>query len=364
MEKYSPSDNYCDDAVRFQSVLNADETKQKLIDNNKSHNFDDIQDARLNTLYSCPDNYQMGGVQDNQIYIATTDGQHDQIVVHQTNPHQKIDAQGGLSGYFSDQATVDACKDGNNLDNTKYNEATQIAPYRQNGIDGEGDASYKPHVDCFEINRDKLYENYGTYDFNAAIAKCEANNQFGSGGGNQGYNPYINEMIENGSLNYKEAKSFSDASISKSRHNNPNELINSVVREEKADKIYDNARIRSSDCVKNNTPHPSSEACNNGFPKENAIKIESETGNATPINKGNSSTTTNSSNVSSTTGGGSHAPPVTATDTERYPIKNDGNNGKVTTNNADGFYNAKVSPTNNSSDVTQGINKPNTGFNM
>lgn len=76
------------------------------------------------------------------------------------------------------------------------------------------------------------------------------------------------------------------------------------------------------------------------------------------------SSNVNSQNVVSTKGGGSHAPPITATDTERYPIKNDGNNGKATTNNADGFYNAKVSPTNNSSDVTQGINKPNTGFNM
>ena len=278
--KYNPNQNYCDDAKKFQSVLNTDETKQKLIAKNQGYELKDIQDDRLKTLYACPDNYKMASVKDDRIYISTTDNQHDQIV-----SGKKLDPNSELSGYFSDQATIDTCKNADILDNTKYNEATQIAPYRKDGIDGIGDATYKPHIDCFEMDRDRLQEIYGTRDFNAAIAKCEANNQFGSGGGNQGYNPYIAEMIENKSLSYNEAYSFSDPSISKSEHNNPNSLTNSIVPEDKADQIYDNAQIRSSNCIANNTPHPSSEACDNGFSKENAININSDTGNAVPINR-------------------------------------------------------------------------------
>lgn len=306
--KYDSHQDYCDSAMNFQAVPSYVQYKQ----NHPDVPDEKIDNKRAETLYSCPDDYHMGTIQDDHIYIATTDKQHDQIVDHQTNPDQKIDAQGGLSGYFSDQATVDACEDGNSLDNTKYNEACQIAPHRQGGWEGGGDASYKPHVDCFEIDRDRLYEVYDTRDFNAAVAKCEANNQFGSGGGNQGYNPHISEMIENGSLNYSESHSYSDNSISKSRHNNPNQLTNSVVPENKADAIYDNAHARASDCVKNNTPHPSPEACNNGFPKDNAIKLNSDTGHAVPINNhtNSNSSTINSQNVTSTTGGGARAPDV------------------------------------------------------
>lgn len=275
--EYNPNQNYCSDATRFQSVLDKDETKQKLIDNNKPYSTQDIQADRLGTLYSCPDNYQMGSVQDNQIYISTTDAQHDRIV-----KSEPISENGGLSGYFSDQATVDACKnDKGYLDNAKYNEASQIAPYRVNGLNGEGDAGYKPHVDCFDIDRDALYKNYGTYDFNAAVSKCEANTQFGSGGGNQGYNPYISEMIDNGTLKYNVDKSYSDNAISQSNYKNPNALVNSTIPEDKADKIYADAYTRAQDCVNNNTPHPSPEACNNGFDRKNGIDVNCNPGNAT-----------------------------------------------------------------------------------
>ena len=216
----------------------------------------------------------MATIQDNQIYIATTDGQHGQIV---RGDH--VDAQGGLSGYFSDQATVDACKNGEILDNAKYNEMCQIAPYRLGGIDGVGDASYKPHIDCFEIDKEALYKNYGTYDFNAAIGKCEANTHLGGGGGNQGFNPHIAEMIDNRTLKYNELKSFSDASISKSQHTNPNKMDNSIVPEDKVEEIYANAQTRARDCVKNNTPHPSQQACNNGF-GPNVNPVSTATGNA------------------------------------------------------------------------------------
>ena len=257
--KYNTHQDYCFSAINFQSVPPFEQFQQ----NNPGISAEKIDGMRAGTLYSCPDNYQMGTIQDNQIYIATTDMQHDQIV---SGKH--VDANGGLSGYFSDQATVDVCKSGNILDNTKYNEMCQIAPYRYGGINGEGDATYKPHVDCFDINREALYKNYGTYDFNAAIAKCEVNNQFGGGGGNQGYNPYISEMIDNGTLKHNPAKSYSShEAICKSENPNTNILSNSTVSEDRADKMYSDAQTRAKDCVKNNTPHPSEEACKNGFEK-------------------------------------------------------------------------------------------------
>lgn len=278
--KYNPDQDYCDEARRSQSVLNEEQTRHKLEEQGKASGDKDILEAREGTLYSCPDNYQMASIQDNEIYIATTDNQHNQIA-----KGEHVDAHGGLSGYFSDKATVDVCKNDDSLDNTKYNEACQIAPHRKDGANGIGDATYKSHVDCFEIDRNRMQEVYGTQDFNAAIAKCEANNQFGSGGGNQGYNPHISEMIDNRCLRHSESKSYSDSSISKSEHNNPNQLTNSVVYEDRADKMFNDGYVRSSDCVVNETPHPSPEACNNGFPKENAISVDSNTGHATPVNR-------------------------------------------------------------------------------
>ena len=270
-KKYSPEQDYCATAKNFQAVPSHEEYLRQRPDT-----LDGKVDAnRANTPYSCPDDYRMGSIQDNRIYIATTDGQHDQIA-----KGEHVSAQGGLSGYFSDQATIDACKNGESLDNTKYNEMCQIAPYRPGGLNGDGDASYKPHVDCFEIDRNALRENYGTDNFNAAVSKCEANNQFGSGGGNQGYNPHISEMIDNGSLKHVPEQSFSDRGISKSEHNNPNMLSNSAVAECDYTDMMRNAKTRAQDCVDHNTPHPSPEARQNGYPP-NPSPIESNTGHAT-----------------------------------------------------------------------------------
>lgn len=266
--------DYCNEAASFQSVPSFEQYHAK----NPDISLDKINEGRAKTNYSCPDNYQMGTIQDNQIYIATTNEQHSIIASDEKfKDHQ--DKVSGPSGYFSDEATVNACKAGDALDNAKYNEMCQISPYRTNGIDGIGAAMYKPHLDCFEIDREALQRNYGTSDFNAAIAKCEANNHFGEGGGNQGYNPHLSEMIDNGTLKHVPEKSYSDTSLSHTEHNNPNTLINSVVPEEKADKMYADAQTRARDCVNNNTSHPSAEACNNGFP-HNPKPIESNTGNA------------------------------------------------------------------------------------
>jgi hypothetical protein len=266
---YSPYDDYCEEARRQQSVP----SREDVLNEHPDYNEKQISEARGND-YSCADNYQMGTIQDDHIFIATTDSQHDQIC-NGEKPE-------GLSGYFSDQETVDSCSNCGVLDNTAYNDACQIKPYRQGGIDGSGDAAYKPHVDCFRVDHNALMEHYGTTDFNAAIAKCEANNQFGAGGGNQGYNPRISEMIENGSLVHEPQKSFSDSSISNSTNLNANELTNSIVPERDYVDIMHDAQIRNQDCINNNTPNPSSEARENGFP-HNPNPIQSDTCHATPV---------------------------------------------------------------------------------
>lgn len=269
--RYNPNQDYCEAAKNFQAVPSFDQYYQ----DHPDIPAEKTNEKRAETLYSCPDNYKMGSIKDNQIYIATTDGQHDQIA-----RGEHIDAHGGLSGYFSDQATIDACKNGDILNNSKYNEMCQIAPYRYGGIEGTGDATYKPHIDCFEIDREALYKNYGTYDFNAAVSKCEANNQFGGGGGNQGYNPHVSEMIDNGTLKYNPEKSYSsNESFCQSEHKNPNNLSNSVVDKADYKDMMTDAQTRSKDCVKNNTSHPSEEARKNGFEK-NQNPVEGETGNA------------------------------------------------------------------------------------
>ena len=297
-KKYSDDQDYCSDAEKFQSVPSYDETKQKLIDKGETPNDEAIRGKREEAPYPCPDDYSMGTIQDDKIYIATTDKQHERFAGKEPGEIPPADDETRLSGYFSDKATVDACKDGDTLDNTKYNQLNQIEPYQK---DGTGDAGYKPHVDCFEIDRKALQDNYQTDDFNAAIAKCNANNQYGEGGGNQGYNPYINEMIENGTLKHRPEESYSDRNPDIPGRNkeeaskvkmNDKHIDNSVVPEDDYVDMKHNAETRAKDCVKNDTPHPSEEACKNGFPP-NEHPVEGNTGNAKPINQKDNDNNTN-----------------------------------------------------------------------
>ncbi len=314
--KYTGSQDYCEDAKKWQSVQSHDEFKNTHPDTPE----DKIDSERANTLFSCEDSYRMGSIQDNQIYISTTIDQHKQIVDTKKSPDYK------LSGYFSDEATVNACTNEKGvLDNGKYNEALQTAPYQERNSDGNpisDGATYKPYIDCFDIDRNALQANYGTRDFNAAIAKCEANNQFGSGGGNQGFNPHINEMIDNSSLKYNPNKSFTDHSIlNKETLNHPNKTIESyyqtgrsaengcVSQVDYKDMMRD-VNTRSSDCVKNNTPHPSPEARNNGYSKDSVLNLDCDTGHATPVKRvfNNNVSSVNSQNVAYVGGGGANAP--------------------------------------------------------
>ena len=274
---YTASDDYCEKAQKWQSVPSADEARAQLDEKGKDSSDPAVKDYREGTKYSCDDSYQMGTIQDGRIYVSTTDNQHQQIM-----NGEPPTADGGVSGYFTDQATVDHCSSSGVLDNGQLNRELQVAPYQ---ADASSDPAYKPHTDCFKINEDKLEEHYGTRDFNAALAKCEANNQFGEGGGNQGFNPHISEMMSNGCLEHDKANSYSDASVSKldSSLLNDKQMTNSTVSQDTYDNMMQDAKDRSQDCVKNNTAHPSPDVVNDTGYAHNPNPVEGVTGNATPI---------------------------------------------------------------------------------
>lgn len=287
---YNANQDYSDMAAKSQAVPSFDEYCK----NNPNVPLDKVNEERSKNYYSCADNYQMGTIQDNQIYISMTDNQHKQLV-----NNEPITADRGLSGYFSDQTTIEACKnkDGS-LNNTTYNEMCQIAPFRPGGLTGDGDATYKPHVECLQIDRDRLEAVYGTRDFNAAIAKCDANNHFGSGGGNQGFNPHIDELIQNKCLTHVPENSFSDSNFTTSKINEKS-LQNSVVPEDKAFGMYKQAQAKSEDAVKNNAPHPTASTRDIGF-EHNPNPVQTPTGHATEWKKSeNVSTGQTDSNITS-----------------------------------------------------------------
>ena len=112
--KYHPRQNYCDRASKSQSVPSAQDTYNNLVEKGTYPTNKEIKAKREGTMYPCNDDYSMGTIQDGKIYIATTDAQHQQIA-----NGKPVTADGGLSGYFSDQATIDACKNGGTVDNAK-----------------------------------------------------------------------------------------------------------------------------------------------------------------------------------------------------------------------------------------------------
>lgn len=63
--KYNPDQDYCDSATKFQTVPSFEQYHR----NHPNTPLDKIDGKRVETNYSCPDNYRMGSIQDNQIYI-------------------------------------------------------------------------------------------------------------------------------------------------------------------------------------------------------------------------------------------------------------------------------------------------------
>ena len=154
------------------------------------------------------------------IYISTPDETHTKIVAHYNNPEDVSlylpdTGYPGVSGFFTDEATVSKhFLENNTFDSVSLGHDLQQAPhfdenkerlYEQKGVDYFPE--YNGHLDCFKVNESKMQEHYGTTDFYAAMSQCKENTAWGEGGGTQGYNPFINEMINNGSLEYIPEKS-------------------------------------------------------------------------------------------------------------------------------------------------------------
>lgn len=88
---YNPNHDYCDAAKNEQTVL----SRNQYLYENPDTKIINVDAGRANTLYSCADDFQMGTIQDDYIYIATTDGQHDQIA-----EGMPVTADRGLRGFF------------------------------------------------------------------------------------------------------------------------------------------------------------------------------------------------------------------------------------------------------------------------
>ncbi len=262
----------------FQSV-DLVETLQK---NNPTWTYMDVKNKIVEQAeYSMQDNWEPGIVKDDAIYISVTNEQH-QAIVDFSNGKQEELGKLGL-GFFTDEATVDAAWTPNGINNTKLNEMCQIAPFHEederNGID---EYNFKPHLDRFVIDRDRLNEVYGTKEFSAMVSKCLANDSNSPGGGNQGYNRLIDEMIENGVLKHDPANSYSreDRPLILKDGTcvtlNKNLLTCNTITKRKFESFQKRVKKRGQDCIDNNTRHPSPEVCKNTKCPGEVVRIGAE----------------------------------------------------------------------------------------
>lgn len=177
-------------------------------------NVDDPRE-RLEENYTNKDFGWHNGTHSGDIYISMPDETHNRVVSHAndpSNPQHLLPESGfpGTSGFFTNEETAarSFTADGQ-FDSVNLGHQLQQAPYFDEGkaeaahLCGQSyNPEYNSHLDCFRVNPEKMQEHYGTTDFYAAMASCKENTAWGEGGGFQGYNPYTNEMINNGSLEY------------------------------------------------------------------------------------------------------------------------------------------------------------------
>lgn len=246
-------------------------------------NMDDIHEqiTERDAKYCNIDDWELGIVKDDAIYISVTNDQH-QAIVDFSNGKQEELGKLGL-GFFTDEATVNAAWTPDGINNTKLNEMCQIAPFHETdkakGID---EYNYKPHLDRFVIDHDRLEEVYGTKDFPAMVSKCLSNDSNSPGGGNQGYNRLIDEMIEKGVLKHDPANSYSREDRTLLLRNgtsvtlNENKLINNTIDEDAYTIFSTRISQRGQDCIDNNTRHPSPEVCKNTKCPGEVVRIGAE----------------------------------------------------------------------------------------
>ena len=267
-------------AENFQKVSLASDIKREFPDLTEEKVFE----KRLSQgSYACKDNWENALWNDDAIYISVTNAQHQAIVDYNTGKTERLEELN--LGFFTDEATLEAAKTDGKVDNARYNEMCQVFPY----YDAKnGEISYKPHIDRFVIDRDKMEEVYGRREFPVAVSECLANDVSSAGGGNQGYSHRIQEMLELGILLPDEAGSYSRRDREqlldgKSVTNNKNELINSTITLNMYEKMKDRADARAKDCIENDRIHPAQEVVDKYKATGTPVHLDSEPGHHTKM---------------------------------------------------------------------------------
>lgn len=184
--------------------------------------INDSKAKRLNSDYTNKDFGWSTGSYSGDIYISTPDATHARVVAHAKDPNDPKyflppDSYPGTSGFFTNEKTAArSFSEDRNFDSIQLGHDLQQAPHFNDELarkcDKEGIdyfPSYNSYLDCFRVNPEKMMEHYGTIDFYAAMSYCTENKQWGDGGGFQGYNSFVNEMINNRTLEYVPEKSRS-----------------------------------------------------------------------------------------------------------------------------------------------------------
>lgn len=179
---------------------------------------------RLGENYTSKDLDWHTGAHSGDVYISTPEDTHKMIANHHKHMND-VDYDGryqlpedrypGTSCFFTNEDTaMRSFRDDGKFDSVQLGHDLQQAPYYDEDLamklelqGKEYFSEYNGNLDCFRVNEEKMLDNYGTTDFYAAQAKCLENTAWGEGGGHQGYNPYVNQMINNGSLEYVPEKS-------------------------------------------------------------------------------------------------------------------------------------------------------------
>ena len=263
------------------------------------------ESKRLDTDYTNKDFDWYTGIHSGDIYISTPDQTHDLIVNHHNHMHEagydgKYDLPEnkypGTSGFFTNEETASrSFTETGKFDSVQLGHDLQQAPHYDNSIAMKCEAQcidyfpeYNKHLDCFRVNEEKMLENYGTIDFYDVQAKCLENTAWGEGGGHQGYNPYINQMINNGALEYLPEKS---------RTSDSNQCLDYAERK---------AQAKHEASVVND--HIESRGIKGEAGQRIGYNEISQSSNLTSTSTNQNIIGISSSNIESTGGGGSRAP--------------------------------------------------------
>lgn len=180
------------------------------VENCQGVNTTASEEKMLKTVYTNKDKAWVNGPYEGYLYLSVPDETHK--IIENIGKGAELPESGypGIKGFFTNEDTASQAFVGNSeFDAVKFGEMTQQMPHFDKEAEMDAIAKgekyhpeYNHHLDCFRFDPDACELNYGVREFRAAQGVCQENQHAGAGGGMQGYNPYINEMINNGTLEY------------------------------------------------------------------------------------------------------------------------------------------------------------------